>query len=437
MAGLAMKDFRGKHGDARIVAFIEKLSEGAKSPFTTTDGKQQAFNKIVYPDRSGKLVSKTGIDDRDVADIFEMLKHGSLSTNRIQLVYERNGRNMNQSSMADIMKTEEFGGKSNRGDMAEIIFSAAIACRFINKNQAIIESDVLDMLRNLNDSDTHQTIGPIKSQNKNPQIVDDMYWEVNSALINIKAIKNIKNFKNLKSVIGASVKYANSSMVAANAKLIYENDRYNKIAVKAVGTIAQNDTKVDVYVEIDGVRANINVSLKADNTKQFGQIGGSGLDKQQELWSSLFDLKIPPGVIKTYYETLKKGTVVEALSVIYSGMTKEINRALAVNPARVYASLSDGILYYGTKREQNVSMVQLTKKEAMVYNFENLKEALNIKNRKLEAVFRADAKYPEVKIVDAKEKKVLISIRLRADRDYIRNYIEKGALMTELVGLIA
>ena len=105
---------------------------------------------------------------------------------------------MNMLPLDQIMKTEEFGGKANRGDMAELVFSAAIVCRMINKNQAIIDSDVLDMLKTLNDTDSHQVVGPMKSPNKNPKVVDDVTWEVNSALINIRALKNPRHLKNLK-----------------------------------------------------------------------------------------------------------------------------------------------------------------------------------------------------------------------------------------------
>ena len=438
MAALTLKDFRGKHGDTRIIALIEKLIEGPKSPFTTMEGKQQPFNKITYPDpKTGRLTTKNAADISESADIFNLIKTGSVTAKSIQLSFERSGKVTALVALSDIMKTEEFGGKANRGDMAEIIFSAAVVCRFLNKNQAIIEADVIELLKKLNDTDNHQIIGPMKSQNKEPKVVDDVWWEVNSAIINVRALKNPRHFKNLKNIITSSVKYANSSIVANNAKVIYENSLYNRIDVKAVGTVAQNDTKVDVYVEIDKKKTDINVSLKAAGAKQFGQVGGGTIDKQKELWSSLLDLKISSALEKKFFDTLKTDGIVAANSVVYKGMADEFNRLMTTNPDRLYDSLSDGVMFFGTRNDKSVDMVQLTSKEAMVYKFNNLRDGLRLKNKILKAIYVDDKAKPEVRIQDSKTGTPLITIRLRTDRDYIRNVIEKGKLMTELVGLVA
>lgn len=440
MAKLAVKDFKGKHGETRIIALLEKLIEGVKSPFTTADGKQQPFNRISYPDpRTGKLVSKNALDLADSADIANVIRAGSVSFKQINLTYERNGQVSALVPLSDIMKTEDFGGKSNRGDMAEIIFSAAIACRFLNKNQAVIDSDVLDMIKRLNDTDTRQVIGPLKSPNKEPKVVDDLYWEVNSALINIKALKNPRHIKNLKSIINSSVKYANSTTVAANAKVVYENSLYNRIEVKAIGVVAQNDTKVDVYVEIDNKKVNINVSLKAAGAKQFGQVGGGGLDKQKDLWETLLDLKVSPALEKKYYTVLKSDGLIAANTEVYKGMVAEFNRKMTSNQEAVYKSLADGLMYFGTRNDPTVDMVSLSNKEAMIYKFGNLSQALRLKNRELKAVFVSNKSKPEVRFQDVKTGSILFTVRLKGEtkNNYVRHYIEKGKMMTELVGLVA
>jgi len=438
MAALTIKDFKGKHGETRIVALLEKLIEGQRSPFTTVDGKQQPFNKITYPDpRTGRLVTKNALDISESADIANIIRTGSVSFKQIQLSYERNNKVTNLVPLSDIMKTEDFGGKANKGDMAEVIFSAAIACRFLNKNQAITDGDVIDMIKRLNDTDTHQVLGPMKSPNKEPKVVDDLYWEINSALINIKALKNPRHVRNLKSIISSSVKYANSAVVAANAKKYYENSLYNKIAIKAIGTVAQNDTKVDVYVEIDDKKVDINVSLKASGTKQFGQVGGGTIDKQKDLWSTLVDLKVSPSLEKKYFDILKNDGIIEANSALYSGMADMFNTVASTNPDRITDSLADGIAFFGTRKDQSVDMVQLTTKEAMIYKFDNLQTALKLKNIKLVAKFIDNKTKPEVRIQDSKSGSILITVRLRTDREYIRNVIEKGKLMTELTAIVA
>ncbi len=291
----------------------------------------------------------------------------------------------------------------------------------------------------LNDSDTHQILGPMKSPNREPKVVDDLYWEVNSALINIKALKNPRHLKNLKSIINSSVKYANSSAVANNAKIVYENSLYNKIEVKAIGTVAQNDTKVDVYVMIDHKKVDINVSLKAAGAKQFGQVGGGGIDKQKDLWATLVDLKVPAPLEKKYFDILKTDGLVPANTEVYKGMAVEFNRRMTSNPDAVYKSLSDGIMFYGTRNDPTVDMVSLNNKEAMIYKFGNLSEALRLMNRELKAVFVSNKTKPEIRIQDSKTGSILVTVRLKSEskNNYIRHYIEKGKLMTELIGLVA
>jgi hypothetical protein len=440
MATLTPKDFKGKHGETRIIALLEKLIQGTKSPFTTADGKQQPFNKITYPDpRSGRLMTKNANDIAESADITSLIRTGSVSFKQIQLSFDKGGKVTALVPLSDIMKTEEFGGKANRGDMAEIIFSAAIACRFLNKNQPVIPEDVIAFIGRLNDTDTKQIIGPLKSPNKEPKVIDDLTWEVNSALINIKALKNPRHIRNLKSIINQSVKYANSAAVTNNAKMVYENGLYNTIDVKAVGTLAQNDTKVDVYVEIDKKRVDINVSLKAAGAKQFGQVGGGTIDKQKELWMTLTGLRMTPALEKKFFDTLKEMGIVEANAMVYKGMAEAFNNMMRTNREKLYDSLADGIMFYGTRNDADVDMVALTNKEAVVYKFSNLRDALYLKNKTLKAVYIANKTKPEVRIQDDKQGSILITIRLKQEskNNYIRNYIEKGKLMTELVGMVA
>ena len=113
MAGLNIKDFKGKHGETRIVALLEKLIEGPKSPFTTVDGKQQPFNKITYPDpRTGRLVTKNALDISDSADIANIIRTGSVSFKQIQLSYERNNKVTNLVPLSDILKTVRTTGNN-------------------------------------------------------------------------------------------------------------------------------------------------------------------------------------------------------------------------------------------------------------------------------------------------------------------------------------
>jgi len=146
---------------------------------------------------------------------------------------------------------------------------------------------------------------------------------------------------------------------------------------------------------------------------------------------------MPPALEKKYFDTLKADGIVEANSAVYLGMAAAFNSLMATNPDKLIDSLADGIIYFGTRNDKAVDMVQLTSKEAMVYKFDNLQTALKLKSVKLKANFVDNKTKPEVRIQDSKTGKVLISVRLRSDKNYLRNVIEKGKLMTELVGVVA
>ena len=72
------------------------------------------------------------------------------------------------------------------------------------------------------------------------------------------------------------------------SKLLYENNRYDKIEVISDGLGGQTTTKVDVYVKVDDQPIDIKVSLKAGDVKQFGQVSGAEFAKQEKLWEETF-----------------------------------------------------------------------------------------------------------------------------------------------------
>lgn len=427
MAALTLRDLRAPN-KGRIQVLVNKLIQGDRSPFTTLNGSTVGLNKIAFTEMGRVKEYKNPSNPREMHDIVTKLQSGTMKANNVILYNDKV-----RYSLTDILKTEEFGGRGNRGDMAEIIFSAAITSRFINKNSTVSEQDVLSLLNMIDPNRTSQNFY-FKSPNKNSNITDDVHWQINSALINIKAISDPKTQQSLGDIIQSSAKYANSASVTNWSKLFYENNRYNMIDVMATGAIHQRETKVDVYVQVDKNRIDLNVSLKADQVKQFGQIGGASYEKQELLWTTLFGLS--PKLYKDdYYTQIKANDPVAAIAAVYKGMVTDINSAISANRGKVYDAISDGINYFATKNDKTVQLVQLTRKEAVVYKFNNLSSVLGLTNVKLRAIYAGKA-YPQVDIINEKGK-VLFSIRCKKEHDYIRNYIEKGKLLTELAAVLA
>lgn len=438
MASLSLDELRKRPG--RIETFVSKLKN--KTPFDMVTGDAKVFTKVLFTD-SGRIVEVTpSKDPRQVKLAIEWLKTRASNSRYVILANDKE-----RAALSELLKTGDFGGqggktargavKGNRGDMAEAIFAAAIAARFSQKNSTISEQDVYDTINSLDRVKTHQII-TYKSVNKNPKIIDKVTFHVRLAPSNLFALTDTQTQHTLADLVQSSVKYANSTIVSSWSKMLYENNRYNEIEVIADGISEQKTTKVDIRVKVDGKPTDINVSLKADDVKQFGQISGSGFDKQTLLWTKLLGVDVSR-YEDDYYDSVRQKDVLGGITKVYKGVVSDFNKAVTSSKkTSVLANLSSGIRYFATLNEQSVNLVQLTKQEAMVYQFDNLEKLLS--GSQLKAVFVPNKATPEIKITDERNN-ILITVRVKRELKpsgvYIRNYIEKGALLTKLASYMA
>lgn len=438
MAELSLLELRKRPG--RIETFVNKLKN--KTPFDMVNGDAKVFTKVAFTEGGRVLEFTPSKDPRQFAQAVEWLKTRA-TNNRYVLVMNDKDR----FTIGDLLKSGDFGGmggkaakgatKGNRGDMAEGVFAAAIVARFINKNAAISEQDVIGLIDKLDNNKMHQTM-VYDSPNKNPKIHDKVFFKLSLAPSNLQALTDKTTQVSLAGIIQSSVKYANSAIVTSWSKLLYENNKYNEIEVIASGIGDQKGTKVDVRVKIDKNPTDINVSLKADDVKQFGQVSGAGFDKQVLLWDKILGLDISR-YEKAYYEGVSKNDVTSGIASVYKGVANDFNK-MTIGPSRknLYVKLAAGIRYFATLDEPAVTLVQLSKQEAAVYQFDNLDKLIGAS--KMKATYISTKATPEISISDEKGN-VLIYIRVKREIKpngvYIRNYIEKGKLLTTLASYMA
>lgn len=428
MAGLTYAELVKRPG--RVETFVSKLKE--KTPFALTSGGTVISNTLLFD--STTLVIKT---DSDVEKAINLLQ--STSPKKLAII-----TNSKEEIIAGkLLKNAEFGGAGggggNRGDMAEAIFGAAITSRFISRNKAVVASDVHSILDKINPTKMQQTFS-FEGVNKNGKIKDEVIFQLGLAVSNLKALSNPTIRKSLSDIVASALKYANSPTVEAWAKLLYENNQKNKIEIIADGIGDQTGTKVDVRLKVDSQPTNINVSLKAGDVKQFGQVGGTGFDKQKYLWETLLGVDVS-SLEKSYNKLLSEKNPTGAIELSYSKAVDLFNKNLKASEKKTLEILSKGVLFFSTLNEENVSLVQLNKSEAKVYQFENLYNALAKSKTKLSAKLITSKSWPEVNIQNEKGE-VLLIIRTKGENKpsgemYIRNYIEKGPLMGTLVASYA
>lgn len=336
----------------------------------------------------------------------------------------------------------------NLGDMAEGVVGAAICARFMFKNRNITHRNVYGVLRSLGTPTNYpgkkgkQVERTFKSANQNPKIMDDVRLFISLAEVNMQALLSRGNEMLLREYVDSAVKYANSPNVKKWAKLVYENNRYDKIEVLSDGLGGQRSTKVDVTVKITDAEGklmpvDILVSLKAGDVKQFGQVSGAEFAKQEELWQQLFGYKSKISGLKRKYDELmfteKKPD--EAVTLVYSTVTKLLVRDLRSNPDKVLESLANAINYFATLNEENVTLVQVGGGRAKVYKFDDIYNAIS--GRQYTAEIKTGASgLPTILIKSGRD--ILIQFRVKQEfkRDgtpYVRNYIEKQKLLGDLL----
>lgn len=341
--------------------------------------------------------------------------------------------------------------KYNLGDMAEGVVGAAITARFIYKNKNINSQLVYGVLRALAKSGMTNYPGKkgkqvertFKSANQNPKIMDDVRCFISLAEVNMTALLSRSNEALLKEYIDSAVKYANSNNVKKWSKLVYENNRYDKIEVLSDGLGGQKTTKVDVSVKITNDKGellpvDILVSLKAGDVKQFGQVSGAEFEKQEELWEQLFGYKNIIKPLKKKYDDLmfvnKKPD--EAVYLVYQKVNQQLNQDLKSNESdKLLEKLSNAINYFATLREDYVSLVQVGGGKAKVYKFDDIYEKLSGRDY-VSSIKTGSSGLPTITISSGNQDLIQFRVKQEFKSDgspYIRNYVEKLSLLGDLL----
>lgn len=431
MANLSAGELRKRPG--RIETFASKLKQG--SAFATTP--------------SGSIIGASVVIDGKAFDKDETVKiiAALQSATKIEIV----SKTGDSTPISKILKSSEFGGsgaaggassggaKGNRGDMAEAIFAAAITARFMTRNQNISAIHIHALLDKLQ-TNVMQQVHEYDGLNQNPKVIDKVIMRVGLAIPNLIALQDRMIRSSLSDIVQSAIKYANSANVVKWAKMLYENNQKNIIEIIADGIGDQTGTKVDVRLKIDGIPTDLNVSLKAGDVKQFGQVGGSGFDKQEYLWEKLTGVKVSL-IEADYVSFLAKKQALKAIETSYGAAASGFNKAVNLSEKTAYQKFADGINFFGTLHEENVTLVQLNKEEAKIYNFGALYNALQKTKTKLVAKLNTSKSYPEVNFTNTAGE-ILLTVRAKTENkangeQYIRNYVEKGPLMGKLVASYA
>ena len=351
---------------------------------------------------------------------------------------------------------------ANMGDVAEGVFAAAIAVRFINRNATVTKSDVNSLIRGL-PTPVSLSKGKVvqktfKADNKDIDLKDDVILKISLAEYNMNFLLDYRSQSALSSYIDSAVKYANDQKVQKWSKLVYENGRYDKIEVTADGLGGQTTTKVDVYVKITDDKnvlqdVDIKVSLKIDDVKQFGQQGGTlfeAIGKKKgykEYWNRLFGIDISSQ--KNAYNKMKgvDHNTSGAINLIYKYVAVKLQKKLDNNKSSksTLIKLGEAIQHYATLNEEHVELVQLNSGEAKIYNFAGLPNVIKEYEWNVEYSKGISSSGESIPIITIHQKgkptNILLILRVKIETlnnaPYYRNYVEKGKFLGDLIARAA
>lgn len=405
---------------AKYNAFVEKMI-------------LESMNKHVPVEHgtNKKYIIKRTKKNKDSLDRYlkESLKGGNGPLNDI-LLDTTDGAQINFGSLTK----PKFRAVANKGDVAEGIFSSALYAKFKSKSKNIKVQNVYDVLDEARNKlkvrggkrRTVEISLKEKSENKNGVVYDDISLKIILAESNMHSLLDSSVWNSeLSDIFNSAVAYANSKTVQYWADLLWKNNQKNLIEVISAGTEDQTGTKVDVFVLIDRKKVDINVSLKAGDVKQFGQLGGTDFEKIQKMWKYL-DVDISKDK-KKYYEFLSKKDVVGGFNVIYNTVANKKTFDTTL--------FSDFVKYNATLRESGVTLVQLSR-NAKIYDFEKLKK---LKGMKISVKKKKDSTgKPFVIFYNGNTE--LLKIRMKIENKptsefgvYVRTYIEKLQGLTDLL----
>lgn len=333
---------------------------------------------------------------------------------------------------------------ANRGEIAEGILGAAMFAKFTKREGnedigMITVSDIYSVLEKLQNigEDTYQ----VEVKDSDNRHADLVAFKLVLKTGPYKDLMDLNKREALKNEFNSAVAYVNSSMAERYSRYFYLNGKQDHIAVIADGSLNEKTSKVDVWVAVRDAQGNmrklrLNASLKAGPVKQFGQVGGSDIDSMIALWEH-FGIDVTP-YAKKFEQSHGEGQE-KAIEYMYrtvaNKLATELKRAGPDDEAEFVDKIAHAVTYFATLGDDNVELVQFDKGGFKILRFNRLAEKL--RNIDITATYVEAKARPEIIIHDVhNSNRVLITVRSKfenkKDGQYVRNYIEKGDLLTEL-----
>ena len=129
-------------------------------------------------------------------------------------------------------------------------------------------------------------------------------------------------------------------------------------------------------VKLNGEPTTLNISLKAGQVKQFGQIGGGTPEAINNTFGPL-GVELNSNEERNFNAFLSKGDPAGGMAYAYEEIEKKLSRLInSGDGSRFFKDLGKFVTFHATRNEPNVELVQLDRGEAHVLQFTNVGEKL-------------------------------------------------------------
>ena len=267
------------------------------------------------------------------------------------------------------------------------------------------------------------------------------------------AFKSLRNTELLAQKMGKemnSIKDYTNDAVRRYSKLFEANGRPDSVEIKSDGVSDETGTKTDVeliYENEKGKRVvkHFDLSVKTGTTKQMGQVGSGGSRMSMDARFNILDnmwKRFGVDISGVKDEFTKATNIEDAYDIAYINANQQLQQDLAGSSEdeekRFLKQMVDGIKYFATLNDDRVRLVQFGQKGYYVLDFKRLnqlydRDDINLTSRLVYGKTSDGIKIPKVIIYDNETNTDLLTIRMfRNAAGYVRNYIEKEALMVKL-----
>lgn len=364
--------------------------------------------------------------------------------------------------------------KFNRGDVAEGILGAALVAKFANRPKSLKDKNApitVEMIDHvLDEFFKYGKMIEFKVKDivaiKSTYATDVIEFKINLPAPAALLLSKKQNRSVVKDLYDSAILYIEKTWTDDVMKFAL-NGQIDKITILSDGVGAQNETKADIKVTINGQKYARQISLKVSGGEQFAQVSGDEFEKQQKVWQEILKLDISE-LKEAYLKEVRnydkkevfssresarltefKDMVKSAAAVVYKEAAKQMQAKISSNDNAFFTNITKLVFQGATKGDASIELVKLEggKFKQLQFNKDFIKVYTEqLKKSNLKAKFRETGD-PLVQIYAGSETKSNLLLQIRAKVEarslkrpggkvygpYMRNLVEAGPLMFALL----